>query len=210
MPFCRNCGAPIEDINSECARCSGQAGQYYQPVPMGQPPVSRPEDDVVKALGLVALIIVIIVVVVIVLAAVLYIMVIDISGPNVQTPAGSWSEVSAESNTSARLTFGFFTTDMDPDELVIYISENGTNAGNLVWGDDYYDTPNNMIWSAGPQGTTAQYFDYNPAGERINSGDYITLEGLAPGTTYTIDVFYIPTDSTVSMTGASSSFITPT
>ena len=75
MAFCRNCGAQIADENANCGNCSG-AGAYYQPVPYYGPPPQNPDDEVGKALGIVALIVVIVILVIVVLAAVLYVMVI--------------------------------------------------------------------------------------------------------------------------------------
>ena len=209
MPFCRNCGAPVEIMNSECARCSSQAGQYYQPVPPVYPG-PPPEDEAGKILGIVALIILIVVVVTIVLAAVLYVMVIDFDGGDYEyTPVGAWSDVSATSPTSAKLTFGTFSNDVAPMDIRIYISENGENIGYLSFITNNNPTPSTMMWVGNPTGASADYFDYNPTGEEINAGDYITFEGLTPDTIYEIEVFYIPTSSTVSMVGASSSFTTP-
>ena len=212
MPFCRNCGAPVEDMNSECARCSNQAGQYYQPMPPAPYPGPPPKDELGKIIGIVALIIVIIVVVTIVLAAAMYVMVIDLDsydGGQYTTPVGAWSELAATSSTSARITFGTFSNDVTPMDIRIYISENGDNIGYLSFITNNNPTPSTMMWIGAPPGASAEYYDYNPTGGEINAGDHITFEGLSPDTIYGIDVFYIPTDSTVSMVGASSSFTTP-
>ena len=160
MPFCRNCGAPVEIMNSECARCSSQAGQYYQPVPPVYPG-PPPEDEAGKILGIVALIILIVVVVTIVLAAVLYVMVIGFDGGNYEyTPVGALAEVAATSSTSAKLTFGTFSTTVAPMDLRIYVQENGTNIGYLSFKRVFYHVHNHPFHYSGCSQTSKQTYGY--------------------------------------------------
>ena len=77
MAFCGSCGAEKADLNAQCSKCGGpDNGQYFQPMPYMPPPPRSPDEDVGKALGIVAIIIAIVVIVVIVGAAILYVMVI--------------------------------------------------------------------------------------------------------------------------------------
>ena len=142
----------------------------------------------------------------VVLAAVLYVMVIGFGTGNTSTPAGAWSDVAATSSTTAKLTFGSFTTDVKPIDLRIYVTENAVNSSVISFPSNQ---PTALTWSTPPAGATAVYFDYNQAGELVNSGDYITLTGLQSGAQYSFEVFHVPTDATVSMTGDSGSFTTP-
>ncbi len=205
MAFCRNCGAQIADENANCENCSG-AEAYYQPVPYGPPPRQSPDEDVGKALGIVAIIIAVVIIVTIVLAAVLYVMVIGMGSPGdyVSTPVGAWSIVGATSSTSGEMTFGTFSDSVPTTSLQIYIQENGTNIGYVLWTGDTSSTTVSMNWVGGPSGAYAEYMDFNIAGGDVNSGDKITLSGLEPDTTYSFQVFHIPTDSTIIMMGTES------
>ncbi len=204
MAFCRNCGAQIADENAICESCSG-AGAYYQPAPYGPPPVRSPDEEVGKALGIVALIIIIVVVVTVILAAVLYVMVIGMSGPMdfMSTPVGSWNGMEATSSTTAKLTFGHFSEDVVPTDLQIMVREGGSGAGYILWTGDTSSTTVDMDWVGGPAGAYAEYSDFNPTGGEIDIADFITLSGLEPDTTYSIEVYHLPTDSVVYMGGGS-------
>ena len=57
----------------------------------------------------------------VVLAAVLYVMVIGFGGDGTSTPAGSWNAAAADSQTSGTLTFGAFTTDVQPLDVKIFV-----------------------------------------------------------------------------------------
>ena len=127
----------------------------------------------------------------------------------VTTPAGQWVSVGAITSTSAKLTFGMFTEDVPPVDLKFFITANGSAIGDLTIPSNTGAAPQTMTWYSGPPGASATYFDYNPAGGLINSGDFITLTDILPDTAYTIVVFHIPSDSAVSMVGAGGSFSTP-
>lgn len=206
MAFCRNCGAPLEDENIQCSQCGAVAGQHYQAVPYMPPPVSSPDDDVGKVLGIVALIIMIVIIVTVILAAVLYVMVIGMGGPGVghSTPVGSWNSMLATSSTSGEITFGSFSGDVATSDIQIFVRQNGTDAGYILWTGDASAITVDMNWVGGPPGMSAEYTDYNMAGGLINQGDYITFNNLDPDTTYTFEVFHIPTDSTITMRGSNS------
>ena len=125
------------------------------------------------------------------------------------TPAGSWNAVGAESTTSGKLTFGMFTEDVSHIDIKIFVQANGTSIGDLTIPPFSGASPWAITWYSGPPGASATYFDYNGAGGLINSGDYITLTGLLPGTTYAFSVYHIPSSEIVSMTGGSGQFQTP-
>ena len=116
------------------------------------------------------------------------------------TPAGSLVNVEALSSTSGKFTFGAFTENIEPTDIIIFISD-GTTTYELNFNGALSSQTTDLIVS--PSGTLqAEYFDYNYAGNQINSGDYITLTGLTSGTTYTIELFHIPSDATIALVGA--------
>ena len=178
-----------------------QGQQYYQQ----QPP---PEPEKSNA-GLVIAIVAVVIAVVVVLAVVLYVMVIGIGGGSPSTPAGSWNSLSPESQTTAKAVFGAFTVDVAPLDLRIFVNVNGVSAGSITIPSNTGAAPQTCNWVGRPAGAGCTYFDYNPAGGTVNSGDYLSFTGLQPGTVYTLVVFHIPSESTVSMTGASGQFTTP-
>ncbi len=143
----------------------------------------------------------------VVLAAVLYVMVIGFGGDGSSTPAGSWNAAAADSQTEGTLTFGAFTTDVAPLDLKIFVKANGTALGEISFTQNTL-SPQPLTWVAGAP-ATAVYTDYNAANGEVNSGDYITFTGLSAGTTYSFEVFHIPSDATVSMTGTNGQFQTP-
>ena len=205
MVFCRNCGAPLADQDAQCSQCGTIVGSYYQPVPYAPVQRSSPDDDVGRALGMVAIIIAVIVIVTVILAAVLYVWVMGFGSPVAieQTPVGSWSSIDTGS-TSADLHFGPFTAGIVPTDIMIYVLENGSDIGYLTFTGEPDSATTILNWVDGPAGASAEYTDYNYQGNRINAGDYITLEGLNPDTSYTVEVFHIPSDSVITMAGTSS------
>ncbi len=123
------------------------------------------------------------------------------------TPAGSLANVEALSSTSGKFTFGSFTEDIGPTDIKIFISD-GTTTYELNFNGALSSQTTDLIVT--PSGTLqAEYFDYNYAGNQINSGDYITLTGLTSGTTYTIELFHIPSDAIITLVGATASLTTP-
>ena len=210
MAFCENCGAEKADLNAQCSKCGGpDDGQYFQPVPYMPPPPRSPDEDVGKALGIIALIVVIIVIVVVIAAAFFYVMVIGMGSPNdfTSAPVGAWSSMEATS-TTAELTFSTLSPSPSVMDIRIYVQEEGSNAGYLTFTGEPTSATTTLSWVGGPPGASAEYSDYNYAGGQINSGDSITIEGLSPDTTYSVEVFYVPTDSVVPMVGAGPTFTT--
>ncbi len=124
------------------------------------------------------------------------------------TPVGSLNSVEATSQTEGKITFGQFTTDVTPSDIKIFMIKNGTTFGEMTIPTNTGASPQTITW-INTDGSSATYYDYNPAGGLINSGDYIEFTGLQSGTTYSFEVFHVPSDSTIYMTGASASFETP-
>jgi len=146
----------------------------------------------------------------VVLAAVLYVMVIGFGGTGGSTPAGSWTSCAPQSQTTGQLTFGAFTADVAPLDIKIFVKVDGVATGTMTIPQNTYTGTNQTItWLNGPLGAAASYFDYNPNGGLINSGDYISLWGLSASTLYSFEVFHVPSDATVTMTGDGPSFNTP-
>ena len=141
----------------------------------------------------------------VVLAAVLYVMVIGFGSGGSSTPAGAWNDVGAVDSTTAKLVFGQFTVDVQPMDIKFFV----TPAGGVAVPITFTSAPALDNSSMSATGLDPWYFDYNFAGNLVNSGDYITIYGLTASTTYTIEVFHIDTESTVSMTGDSGTWTQP-
>jgi hypothetical protein len=122
------------------------------------------------------------------------------------TPAGSWTNVEVIGNNSGKLTFGAFTQDVAPMDIRLIVTD-GVMTYQITWPSAPMSQTTDLMVMPGL--FTATYFDYNYQGNLVNSGDYITLTGLMQNTFYTFEVFYIPTDSTIAMTGAPGDFTTP-
>ena len=146
----------------------------------------------------------IMIVVVVVLGLALYVMVIPSPWHSHDyTPAGAFLEVEADSSTEAHIVFALFTEDVRPTDIEVYFWANGNRIGHLSWTNAA-----TVQWLNGTATVSASYFDINPDGKPIDSGDYLTLTGLEPGTVYEIDVFYLPTRTVVTMTGVEPVFTT--
>jgi hypothetical protein len=199
MPFCRFCGAPKENENAACARCSGQP-QYYAP----QYPVPVPPHDDSRVAVVLIAVIVIVVAVTVVLAAVLYVMVAGFGGGDYETNiSGSWT-TSELTNSSGQITFNSFTEEIAPTEILINVWEDDEVVGHITFQSDTRPAPSNMTWTFGPPGAEAVYYDSNPDGGLINPGDSIIFHGLKPGATYSFSVHHIPSNTDVAMVGGSS------
>jgi hypothetical protein len=209
MKYCRECGRQVQEGISVCEVCGADLSQVsdYHGGHYPMPPAQQPKKD-----KDVMIIIVVVVIVVIALAAAFaYFMIVVNSGFNnvyYSTPAGAWMEMSATSPTEGRMTFGAFTSYVQTVDIEIHVNVDGASSGVLRIPHSSSTTVL-MDWIGGPTGASALYTDYSYQGGGVNSGDYITLTGLEPDTTYTFTVFHVPTDSTVVMTGASPMITTP-
>ncbi len=143
----------------------------------------------------------------VVLAAVLYVMVIGFTPPQNDASAGSWNEVKALNQTAGKATFGAFTGSIEPINLRIYVKANGIDAGYVSWGSN--TDPSTVSWVDGPAGATVTYYDYDPNSGKINSGDYIVLNGLNSGTSYELEAYNVASSSILPMMGDSPTFTTP-
>jgi flagellin-like protein len=152
----------------------------------------------------------------VVLAAVLYVMVIGFGSGSSSTPAGAWSNVEPTNQTAIKLVYGKFTSNVEPMDIKIimrqaqYSWEIDPAGGALTAAS----TPLGIGYTGPWPPPTATlpipvYYDYNWQGNNINSGDYLTISNLQSGKTYSIELFHIPSESTISMTGDSGTVTTP-
>ena len=147
----------------------------------------------------------------VVLAGVLYVMIIGIGGGNNENlaPLGSWNDVSATSNTSAKLVFGSFSAEVKPVDIAIYLYEQGQNDSTRinigVPLEQQEDNPC-TVTGYGDSEITATYTDYAYSTNQVNGGDRIEIFGLTPTKHYSVEVYHAPSQSILSMTGDSSNF----
>ena len=146
----------------------------------------------------------------VVLAAVLYVLVIGlVDGPPDTPPVGTWTSVDAESSTEGVLAFGTFSYEVKTIEIKLIVKANGTEVGEVTIPGITGAASQDATWTNGPAGATATYYDYSPESNIINQGDYITLSGLSPGTSYSFEVYHIPSQGICAMTGVNSQLNTP-
>lgn len=141
----------------------------------------------------------------VVLAAVLYVMVIGMSGGGslVPTPVGSWQAMDPTSNHSGKMVFGSFSPEVHAFDMKILVEGNSGQQFNFTWSDLTFSDSNYTLNCDGA-GITAFYYDTHPEGGLINAGDYIEVFGLEPFTVYTVRVFHYPSDSICQMAGDTS------
>ena len=137
----------------------------------------------------------------VVLAAVLYVMVIGFGGTNKTAPVGAMSSMLATSNSEAKLTFGTFSPVPAPLDVKIVLTPSTVNATVPIIEYTFPNAPTGPTTPMTTSTGTGVYTDLNYGGNAINSGDYLTVTGLTPATTYTISIFHYPSDSVASMTG---------
>jgi len=150
----------------------------------------------------------------VVLAGILYVMIIGIGGGNNENlaPLGSWNDVDAINNSSAKLVFGSFSAEVKPIDLKIYLYEEGnTNATEVTIQVPLIGQQDNPCKIIGYNSTeiTATYTDYAFSTNNVNAGDFIEIYGLVPGKYYNIEVYHAPSQSIISMTGDASNFQIP-
>ena len=150
----------------------------------------------------------------IVLAGVLYVMIIGMGGGSNDdlAPLGSWNDVDAVNETSAKLVFGPFTGEVQPIDLKIFLYEEGSNETTTITIQvpltGQSDNPCSISGYNEAQ-ITATYTDYAYSTNQVNGGDFIVINGLVSGSYYTIEVFHFPSQSIISMTGDKSTFQLP-
>jgi flagellin-like protein len=144
----------------------------------------------------------------VVLAAVLYVMVIQFGGDRPDfPPTTAWNDVGAQSTTEGKLVFGMFSYDVAPIEIRIHVKANGSDDGTITIPSSTASAPQLLTWTGAANGESAIYYDYNPSGAKLNQGDYIELDGLLPGSTYSFELYHTVTEAIV--TGSATDFSTP-
>lgn len=141
----------------------------------------------------------------VVLTAVLYVMVVNLSssdGAMTQAPVGSWQSMSAETNSSAKIIFGSFQPGVTFIDIRLIIEDQNGRIFNISWSPPV--GTKNFTLNCDDAEITAYYFDYNPSGGNIGSGDYIIIYGLDPFTNYYVRVYNYPSDSIIEMAGTTS------
>lgn len=136
----------------------------------------------------------------VVLAAVLYVMVIGMTPPDGhQAPAGAIT-FNVKSATSVEIDFGTFSPTPTPTAIKIIITNN-SDAGNtyeLTFANAPDAAAVDMLATGG---ASAVYTDMNYNGNAVNSGDFITVDGLGPHTSYTVKIYHYGSDSLCSLVG---------
>lgn len=149
----------------------------------------------------------------VVLAGVLYVMIVGIGGGSTDdmAPLGSWNSSNPVNSTSASMVFGDFTTEVSVIDLKIYLYEgNGANFTTIIIPTPLTAQQTScVVGGHNASAIDAVYSDYGWTSNHINAGDTLTITGLNPGSYYTIKVFHEPSQSIVSMTGATSGFQLP-
>ncbi len=142
----------------------------------------------------------------VVLAAVLYVMVIGFGGGGQQAPPGTFKPFDVTSNQNVTITFDTFSPAPKPMDIKVILTPSSATLTDIEYtfstAPSASDTT--MVATTG----TAIYHDYSYAGNEVNAGDYIKVTGLTPNTSYTIKVFYHPSNSMCSLTGITT-FSTP-
>lgn len=139
----------------------------------------------------------------VVLAAVLYVMVMGMSGDDVDvTPTATWQDAEKVDADSAKLTYGTFGTETAPKDIAVIITLPDDSTMTLKIGGDLTDGDTDMTGVTAP--ITATYTDLNWEGNSIGGGDYITIDGLTLTGVYEVQMFHIPSDATI--TGGTTDF----
>jgi hypothetical protein len=102
---------------------------------------------------------------------------------------GLFGPVQTTSPTTVTVEFGKITCDPSPTKIVIILNKDGS------WS--HYEFPNStngvtLNLKSGDNVGTITYIDHQD-NKRINTGDELSITGLAPGTTYTVIMYWGPT-----------------
>jgi flagellin-like protein len=137
----------------------------------------------------------------VVLAAVLYVMVIGMGGGGGATaPAGSVT-FDIVSNESAKIQFGTFSPVPAPMDVKVILTPSAGSIVELSFPAQPTATAPDMTVTPSASGIAAEYIDMNYAGNAVNSGDYILVDGLTPSTAYTVTIYHYDSDSLCSLVG---------
>ncbi len=119
----------------------------------------------------------------VVLTAVLYIMVMGITGSNVDSSQWGSIELDQISPTEFDVTFGDFSPDARPIDLKILI-QTGTDEGTYVFSSNL---DGNLTFESGLDLCDIYYQD-QADNAMISIGDYARVTGVTPGETYSVYV----------------------
>jgi FlaG/FlaF family flagellin (archaellin) len=204
--YCLYCGTKAGKKSQVCEVC-GVPYDYANSMPNVNeyPQIPLPVYKVQKKTSSKALIAVVSVSIIVILAAVFYVMVIMGGGTAAQfVPAGS-VQFTGTTSDSVKITFGTFSpVPACVDLKVILTPSSGANPVVSVVS----------VQLVVPTGDTTniganRYYDYQWSGNQINAGDYLTVNGLIPSTTYTITIFHGPSGSLCTLAGAASFTTSP-
>jgi hypothetical protein len=117
-----------------------------------------------------------------------------------EPPVGSLT-FSQESLNTVKITFGAFSSSIQPLDIKILIDSDASDHIEL-W---FEKTPDNSTVEMGAtEGITGTYTDLNYLGNSINMGDYMIVEGLEPNIRYTVRIYFYPIDSICPLVGNTS------
>ncbi len=132
----------------------------------------------------------------VVLAAVLYIMVITMTGPGRVPPTGTWGKTEVKSSTEATADFGVITPEQRPMDLKIVLIRNETAQGLYSFSNNDDGT---LILESGEDVGTLTYMDLMD-NQRVNNGDKMRMTDLAPGSSYELIMAWVPTGDQIDST----------
>ncbi|MDD4308556.1 MAG: hypothetical protein PHU53_07100 [Thermoplasmata archaeon] len=121
------------------------------------------------------------------------------------TPVGVWQSVEPIDSDTVKLSYGTFSSDIEPNDIEIIISDYSTTITLSITGD--LNEPTTTMAVSGGSGISAVYSDLNYEGNTVNAGDFITIDGLDSGTAYSVLMFHVPTSATIM--GGDEYFTTP-
>lgn len=114
-------------------------------------------------------------------------------------PVGQFTLADPTSNTTATITFGSLSKNVEPTDLMIILEKDGT-AGS-------YTFPNNDDWVnltlvAGTRLGDIMYRDY-VNNSYVNQGDELLLSELTPSSDYILSLIWVPTNDVIDSIGFS-------
>ncbi len=176
MANCQSCGKETGE-GGICGACANTQNKQK-----AQPPNSSNKGRIIA----------IAVVIIVILAATFVIW-----GNEKENITGQIVDLAATSNTTARLTVGSFSPCPNHTDYKIILTPT-TGTAIEYW---FAAAPTTAIATMEATTGTAVHDDVAYGGNALNSGEYFDVTGLEPGMTYTISVYYHPTDSFYSLTG---------
>ena len=120
----------------------------------------------------------------VVLAATVYIMVSGLGTTTTQQITGNFASKEMVDSDTWKLTFSTFNPETSIKNLKISISD-GTNTATVQFSDDSNGA--SQTASLGSATITIYYYDLAD-NHKINTGDYLLIDGVSTGTTYTVTI----------------------